>query len=99
MTTTDQTIQFRSALLIENCTHEEYYRVLDMVLRLFSSAGFHMKTIHCNCEFWAMMDKVKDDLGVCMSPGSCTRGGEEQQNYQGAGTGGIPLLLYKALPR
>jgi hypothetical protein len=32
MTMIDQTIQFRSALPIENCTHEEYYSVLDMVL-------------------------------------------------------------------
>jgi hypothetical protein len=32
MTTIDRTIRFRSALPIENRTHEEYYRVLDMVL-------------------------------------------------------------------
>jgi hypothetical protein len=61
----NNTIQ--SALPIKNCTHEEYYRVLDMVLRLYNSAGFHIKTIHCNGEFRAMMDKVKDDLGVCMN--------------------------------
>jgi hypothetical protein len=67
MTTIDQTIQFRSALPIENRTHEEYYRVLDMVLRLYNSTGFHIKTIHCNGEFRTMMDKVKDDLGVCMN--------------------------------
>jgi hypothetical protein len=67
MTMIDQTIQFRSALPIENRTHEEYYRVLDMVLRLYNSAGFHIKTIHCDGEFCAMMYKVKDDLGVCMN--------------------------------
>jgi hypothetical protein len=67
MTTVDQTIRFRSALQIENRAHEEYYRVLDMVLRLYNSTGFHIKTIHCNGEFHAMMDKVKDDLGVCMN--------------------------------
>jgi hypothetical protein len=54
-------------LPIENCTHEEYYRVLDMVLQLYNSAGFHIKTIHGNGEFRAMMDKVKDNLGVCMN--------------------------------
>jgi hypothetical protein len=48
MTTIDQTIRFRSALLIENRTHEEYYSVLDMVLQLYNSAGFHIKTIHCD---------------------------------------------------
>jgi hypothetical protein len=67
MTTIDLTIQFRSALPIENRTHEGYYGVLDMVLRLYNSAGFHIKTIHCNGEFCAMMDKVKDDLGVSMN--------------------------------
>jgi hypothetical protein len=67
MTTINQTIRFRSTLPIENGTHEEYYRVLDMVLRLYNSAGFHIKTIHCNREFCAMMDKVNDDLSVCMN--------------------------------
>jgi hypothetical protein len=67
MTTIDQTIRFRSALPIENRTHEEYYRVLDMVLQMYNSAGFHNKTIHCVREFCAMMDKVKDDLGVRMN--------------------------------
>jgi hypothetical protein len=37
MTTIDRTIQFRSALPIENQTHEEYYRVLDVVLQLYNS--------------------------------------------------------------
>jgi hypothetical protein len=67
MTTINQTIRFRSALPIQNRTHEEYFRVLDMVLQLYNSAGFHIKTIHCDGEFRAMMDKVKDDLGVCMN--------------------------------
>jgi hypothetical protein len=38
-----------------------------MVLRLYNSAGFHIETIHCDREFRAMMDKVKDDIGVCMN--------------------------------
>jgi hypothetical protein len=67
MTTIDQMIRFRSAIQIENCTHKEYYRVLDMVLRLYSSAGFHIKTIHCDGKFQAMMEKVKDNLGVQMN--------------------------------
>jgi hypothetical protein len=67
MTTIDQTIHFRSALPIKNDTDEEYYHVLDMVLRLYNSAGFHIKTIHCNGEFRVMMDKVKDNLGLRMN--------------------------------
>jgi hypothetical protein len=67
MTTIDQTIRFRSAIPIENRTHKEYYRVLDMVLRVYNSAGFHIKTIHCDGEFRGMMEKVKDNLGVRMN--------------------------------
>jgi hypothetical protein len=67
MTTIDQTIRFRSAIPIDNRTHKEYYHVLDMVLRVYNSAGFHIKTIHCDGEFRAMMEKVKDDLGVRMN--------------------------------
>jgi hypothetical protein len=65
--TIDRTIRFRSAIPIENRTHEEYYRVLDMVLRLYNSAGFHIKTIHWDSKFHAKMEKVKDDLGVRMN--------------------------------
>jgi hypothetical protein len=67
MTTIDRKIRFRIAFPIKNRTHDEYYRVLDMVLWLYNSAGFHIKTIHCNGKFHAMMEKVKDDLGVQMN--------------------------------
>jgi hypothetical protein len=67
MTTIDLTIRFKSVLPIENPTHDEYYRVLDMVLQLYNSAGFHIKTIHCNGESRTMINKVKDNLGVCMN--------------------------------
>jgi hypothetical protein len=67
MTTIDRTIRFRSAIPIDNRTHEENYRVLDMVLRVYNSAGFHIKTIHCDGEFRVMMEKVKDNLGVRMN--------------------------------
>jgi hypothetical protein len=67
MTTIDWTIRFRSAIPIKNCTHEEYYRVLDMVLRLYNGAGFHIQTIYCDGKFRAMMEKVQDDLGVRMN--------------------------------
>jgi hypothetical protein len=76
--TINRTIRFRSAIPIENRMHKECYRVLDMVLRLYNSAGFHIKTIHCDREFCAMMEKVKDDLGFQMNfRNSCTRSREE----------------------
>jgi hypothetical protein len=67
MTTIDRTIRFRSAIPIDKRMHKEYYCVLDMELRVYNSAGFHIKTIHCSGEFRAMMEKVKDDLGVRMN--------------------------------
>jgi hypothetical protein len=66
MTTISRTIQFQSAIPIENHTHQDYYRVLDMELQLYNSAGFHIKTVHCGGEFCVMMEKIKDNLGVCM---------------------------------
>jgi hypothetical protein len=48
MTTINQTIRFRSALPIENRTHEEYYRVLlDMVLRVIEVEKKQLSTIAC----------------------------------------------------
>jgi hypothetical protein len=44
MTTIDRTIRFRSKIPIENRTHEEYYHVLDMVLRLYSISRLYIAT-------------------------------------------------------
>jgi hypothetical protein len=91
MTTIDRTIRFRSAIPIENCTHNEYYCVLDMVLRLYNSAGFHIKTNHCDGKFRAMMEKVKDDLGVRMNfTNTLDHVPEAERNNRT--TGGISLI-------
>jgi hypothetical protein len=96
-------IRFRSALPIENRTHKEYYRVLDMVLRLYNSAGFHIKTKHCEGEFRAMIDKVKDDLGVRMNfTNALDHVPEAERNnrtIKECGRAAYHQLPYKALPR
>jgi hypothetical protein len=103
MTTIDQTIRFRSAIPIENRTHEEYYRVLDMVLRVYNSAGFRIKTIHCGGEFRAMMEKVKDDLGVRMNfTNALDHAPEAEQNNRTIKErvqAACHRLPYKVLPR
>jgi hypothetical protein len=38
-----------------------------MVLQLYNSTGFHIKTIHCDGKFRAMMEKGKDNLSVQMN--------------------------------
>jgi hypothetical protein len=100
MTTINRTIRFRSAIPIENRTHEEYYRVLDIVLRLYNSAGFHIKTIHCNGKFRAMMEKVKDDLGVRMNfTNALDHVPEAERNNRAIKERVWAALPYKALPR
>jgi hypothetical protein len=103
MTMIDQTIRFRSAIPINNRTHKEYYRVLDMVLRVYNSAGFHIKTIHCNGEFRAMMEKVKDNLGVRMNfTNALDHVPEAERNNRTIKErvwAAYHRLMYKALPR
>jgi hypothetical protein len=103
MTTIDRTIRYRSAIPIENRTHEEYHRVLDMVLRLYNSAGFHIKTIHCDGEFRTMMEKVKDDLGVRMNFTNALDHVPEAERYNRTIKERVRAayhrLPYKALPR
>jgi hypothetical protein len=103
MTTIDQTIRFRSAIPIDNRVHKEYYRALDMVLRMYNSAGFHIKTIHCDGEFRAMMEKVKDNLGVRMNfTNALDHVPEAERNNRTIKErvrAAYHRLLYKALPR
>jgi hypothetical protein len=103
MTTIYRTIRFRSAIPIDNRTHKEYYRVLDMVLRVYNSAGFHIKTTHCDGEFRAMMEKVKDDLGVRMNfPNALDHVPEAERNNRTIKErvrAAKHRLPYKALPR
>jgi hypothetical protein len=103
MTTIDRTIRFQSTIPIENRTHEEYYCVLDMVLRLYNSAGFHIKTIHCDGKFRAMMEKDKDNLGVRMNfTNALDHVPEAERNNRTIKEGvraAYHRLRYKALPR
>ena len=64
LTAIDRTIKFRSLVPMETKLHEEYNRALDLILRHYNSAGFMVKTIHCDGEYRGMMNKVKDDLDV-----------------------------------
>jgi hypothetical protein len=68
-----------------------------MVLRMYNSAGFHIKTIHCNGEFRAMMEMVKDGLGVRMNfTNALDHVPEAERNNR---TIKEWVQAYKALPR
>jgi hypothetical protein len=74
---------------------------MDMVLHLYNSAGFHIKTIHCNGKFRAMMEKVKDNFGVRMNFTNALDHVPERRGTtdQGAGTGGISLIAVQSVAK
>ncbi len=67
LTAIDRTIKFRSLVPINSKKHKEYYRALDVILRKYNSAGFVISLIHCDGEYKAMMDEVKDKLDIKMN--------------------------------
>ena len=67
LTAIDRTIKFRSLVPINSKAHKNYYKALDVILRKYNSAGFVVKIIHCDGEYKAMMDQVKDDLDIDMN--------------------------------
>ena len=67
LTSIDRSVRFRGLVPVENKDHKEYYRALDKILRFYNKSGFIIKTIHCDGEFRAMMEKVSDDLSVDMN--------------------------------
>ena len=44
-----------------------YYKALDVIFRQCNKGGFVIKTIYCNREYHAIMNKVSDDLDVVMN--------------------------------
>jgi hypothetical protein len=90
-------------MAIANRTHDEYYCVLDKILRLYNGAGFVIKTIHCDGEFHALMERVKDDLGVRMNiTNALDHVPEAEQNNRTIKErvwAAYHRLPYKAIPR
>ena len=52
---------------IDTKTQSDYYKALDVILRQYNNSRFGIKTIYCNREYRAMMNKVSDDLDVVMN--------------------------------
>ena len=67
LTAIDKTIKFMSLVQMKTKQNKEYYRALNAILRHYNQAGFVIKTIHCDGEYKAMMDQVRDDLDVVMN--------------------------------
>ena len=67
LTAIDQTIKFRSLVPMITKQNKEYYQALDAILHHYNQAGFMIKSIHCDGEYKAMMDQVRDDLDVVMN--------------------------------
>ena len=67
LTTIDKTVKFRSLVPMNTKQNKEYYRALNAILCHYNQASFVIKTIHCDGEYKAMMDQVRDDLDVVMN--------------------------------
>ena len=67
LTVIDRLIRFQSVVLIDTKTQDDYYKALDVIFRQYNKGGFVIKTIYCNGECRAMMDKVSDDLDIVMN--------------------------------
>ena len=67
LTVIDRLIRFRSVVLIDTKTQDDYYKALDVIFCQYNKGGFVIKTIYCYGEYRAMMNKVSDDLDVVMN--------------------------------
>ena len=67
LTVIDRLIRFRSVVPIDTKTQSDYYKALDVIFCQYNKGGFVIKTIYCNGEYRAMMNKVSDDLDVVMN--------------------------------
>ena len=67
LTAIDRSIRFRSVVPIDTKTQSDYYKALDVIFCQYNKGGFVIKTIYCNGEYRAMMNKVSDDLDVVMN--------------------------------
>ena len=52
---------------IDTKTQSDYYKALDVIFCQYNKGGFVIKTIYCNREYCAMLNKVSDDLDVVMN--------------------------------
>ena len=60
-------IYYRKTVYVPDGKKETLYDSLDKILRIYNSGGYRVNKIHCDNGFWAMMDKVKDDLSCEMN--------------------------------
>ena len=67
LTTIDKTIRFRATVPLNSQKAKNVYKALDSILWQYNDTGFFFKYIHCDQEFWSLMDDVADDLNVKMN--------------------------------
>jgi hypothetical protein len=67
MTAIDKTVIFRSLVPNTSEKADDFYKALDKILRMYNSAGFRVKYIHCDLQFKPLMDEAKDGLDVIMN--------------------------------
>ena len=79
LTGIDRSIRFRSVVPIDTKTLDDYYEALDIIFHQYNKGGFVIKTIYCDGEYRAMMNKVSDNLDVVMNYTNAMSGGSSSR--------------------
>ena len=74
LTTISKNIMYRTAQYMQQNRAKNVFGALDVVLRLYNSAGFRIAEIHCDREFEPIFNDLKDEWDVTMVC-TCNKGG------------------------
>jgi hypothetical protein len=67
MTGIDRSIRFRGLVPLSSQVASELYRALDVILRIYNTRGYRIKSINCNGEFHTLMNELDDKLEIEMN--------------------------------
>ena len=67
LTTIDGQVKFQALVPLSSRVQKEIFRGIDMIFRHYNKAGFMIKYIYCDGEFWHMMDQMNNELDVNMN--------------------------------
>ena len=88
---------------IDTKTQDDYYKALNVIFCQYSKGRFVIKTIYCDGEYRAMMNKVSDNLDVVMNYTNASNQVPEVEQNNGTIKERIRAtfqrLPYKAIPR
>ena len=67
LATIDRSVRFRSMYNIAHRDHDTFKVILQNIVSLYNDAGFEINVLHCDNEFEAMKQHVKDAHGILLN--------------------------------